>query len=237
VSPLQAVGIVDEEPPPIFFTPVPLTPSMEVAEVEAFHDMIAGMERLRRTLGVGEPPILWMGGPYLSNALGFPEVEDYWLRYLEYVETLRDREEDLFRSGIVTRLRLQGVTGPVLSIRLARALQDFEADADRREATYGDMEELARSALGLHDFLVSYADRIRYAPVEQGVGDDPILEAVADDEALQTELWARIERLVHALDKVADADPLSRRDVSRSVLGSLALPQDEEGAPAAGPPR
>lgn len=228
VSPLEAVGIVDEEVLSISYVPVPLTPSMEVAEAEAFHDMVAGMEQLRRTLRVGEPPGVWMGGPYLSNALGFPEVEEYWLRYLEYVETLRDREEDLFRSGFVTRLRLQGVSGPALSIRLARALQDFEADGDRREATYGDMEELARSALGLHDFLVSSADRIRYAPVEHGVDDDPILEAVADDEALQAELWARIERLVHALDGVADADPLSRRDVSRSVLGSLVLPEEDD---------
>jgi hypothetical protein len=210
---------------------------MELAEAEAFQDMVAGMEQLRTALRVGEPPAVWMGGPYLSNALGFPEVEEYWRRYLDYVETLRDREEDLFRRGLVTRLRLQGISGPALSIRLARALQDFEADAGRREATYRGMEELARSALGLHDFLVSYADRIRYAPVEQGVDDDPILEAVAEDEAVKTELWARIERLVQALDGVADADPLRRRDVSRSVLGSLALPDEAGPPPAEGPPR
>jgi hypothetical protein len=198
---------------------------MEIAEAEAFQDMVAGMEHLRRSLRVGEPPDVWMGGPYLSNALGFPEVQEYWRRYLQYVQTLRDSEEDLFRSGFVTRLRLQGITGPALSIRLARALQDFEDDAGRREVTYAGMEELARSALGLHEFLVAYAHRIRYAPVEQGINDDPILEAVPEDETVKQGLWMRIERLVEALDGVADSDPLGRRDVSRSVLGSLALPE------------
>jgi hypothetical protein len=86
------------------------------------------------------------------------------------------------------------------------------------------MEELALAALDLHEFLVAYAHRIRYAPVEQGIDDDPILEAVPEDETVKNALWGRIERLVEALDGVADSDPLGRRDVSRSVLGSLALP-------------
>lgn len=208
---------------------VPLTPEMEIAETEAFSDMVDGMEYLRRTMRVGEPPVTWMGGPYLSNALAFPEVRQFWVRYREYVETLRESEEDLFRAGFVTRLRLQGVSGPVVSIRLARALRDFEADAARREATYARMDELAVAALGLHDFLLANAHRIRYAPVDQGVNDDPILEAVPLDESTAEALWTRIERLVRALDGVADADPLQRRDVSRSVLGSLALPESTGG--------
>ena len=229
VSPLETalveaalVRVYDvPEVPPV---PAAVTPGMAEAEAGAFHDMVLGMEQLRRTLRVGEPPSSWMGGPYLSNALGFPEVREFWARYLEYVGALRETEGDLFRQGFVTRMRLQGVNGPVLSIRLARALDDFEADAPRREETYAGMETLAVAALGLHDFLVANAERIRYAPVDRGIDDDPILEAVAEDPATQEALWTRIERLVAALDGVADADPLHRRDVSRSVLGSLALP-------------
>jgi hypothetical protein len=202
---------------------------MEATEAEAFQDMVLGMENLRRTMRVGKPPASWMGGPYLSNALGFPDVRDYWVRYLDYVDALRQSEQDLFRSGFVTRLRLQGITGPALSIRLAQALEHFEEDAPRREVTYAGMEELAIAALGLHDFLLANVERIRYAPVDQGVNDDPVLEAVPLDADTEEALWTRIERLVQALDGVADADPLERRDVSRSVLGSLALPEPSGG--------
>ncbi len=229
LSPLQSAfadwEVADSTPD----VPTPLTPEMEATEAEAFQDMVLGMENLRRTMRVGKPPASWMGGPYLSNALGFPDVRDYWVRYLDYVDALRQSEQDLFRSGFVTRLRLQGITGPALSIRLAQALEHFEEDAPRREVTYAGMEELAIAALGLHDFLLANVERIRYAPVDQGVNDDPVLEAVPLDADTEEALWTRIERLVQALDGVADADPLERRDVSRSVLGSLALPEPSGG--------
>jgi hypothetical protein len=222
VTPLQATSVPREEPTPV--EPPPPDPSMEAAKSEAFGYMVRGMEALRSELGLGEPPVTWMGGPYLSNALAFPEVEAYWLRYLEYVEALRSREEDLFRTGFVTQLQGRGIDGAAVSIRLAEALQDFELDRGRREAVYAGMEELARAALDLHGFLLENMQRIRYAPVDQGVNDDPILEAVPDDPVTEAGLWSRIDRLVEALDGVADPDPRRRRDVSRSVLGSLALP-------------
>ncbi len=171
-----------------------------------------------------------MGGPYLANALAYPEVQRFWGRYLAYVEALATREEELFRSGFVSRLQAQGISGPVLSIRLARALRDFRADRPRRNETYGAMEELGDSALDLHAFLADNADAIRYAPVDQGVTDDPILEAVADDEEIREALWSRLERLADALDRVAGEDPMQRRDVSRRVLADLAMPDPVPGS-------
>ncbi|HSM03539.1 MAG TPA: hypothetical protein VK858_02910 [Longimicrobiales bacterium] len=224
VSPLEATDLGGQLAEAAARASGPLAPSMEAAKSGAFEDMVRGMEALRSRMRVDEPPESWMGGPYLANALGFPEVRAFWTRYLEYVEALEGEEEELFRSGFMARLQSQGIAGPVLSIRLARALRDFRADRPRRNEIYGGMEELADAAIDLHDFLVENTDRITYAPVDQGVTDDPILEAVAEDEDTREELWDRLERLADALDRVAGEDPLERRDVSRRVLGDLSIP-------------
>jgi len=224
VSALEATDLRDHLAEAASRASGPLAPSMEAAKSGAFDDMVRGMETLRATMRVDEPPESWMGGPYLANALAYPEVESFWTRYLDYVEALATREEELFRSGFVSRLQAQGISGPVLSIRLARALRDFRADRARRNQTYGAMEELADAALDLHAFLADNAESIRYAPVDQGVTDDPILEAVADEEATRDELWSRLERLADALDRVAGEDPSQRRNVSRRVLADLAMP-------------
>lgn len=211
--------------------PSPLMPALVEAESAAFRDMVQGMERLRERLRVDEPPPSWIGGPYLANAVGFPEVRQFWIRYLEFVDTLRLQEEDLFRSGFVGRLQMEGIRGPVVSIRLARALRDFEGDAPRRQETYGAMEELGLAALELHDFLVANASSIRYAPVDRGFTDDPVLEAVPVDAATEEGLWTNLDRVLAAIDAVAGPDPLRRRDVSRQVLGGLARDQDVAALP------
>lgn len=199
-------------------------PGLEAARSAAFQDMVRGMDRLRSMMELGEPPSAWMSGPYLADAAAYPEVLDYWQLYQRFVIRLRAEEQELFRSGFVRRMQSQGITGAVLSLRVAAAMRDFQADAPRRHTTYAAMDELADAALDLHGFLVDNTDRIDFADPTQTLAEDPVLEAVPTDEATREELWVRIERLLEGLDQVAGPDPQRRRDVSQRVLGELADP-------------
>lgn len=202
----------------------PPSAGLREAQSAAFRDMQAGMEALREEMGVDEPPAVWMSGQYIARAWAYPEIPGYWERYRQLVDSLRSREEDLYLSGLEARLKSEGIDGSVLSVRFNRALMDFRADAARREARYAAMEELARAALDLHDFLVRSAGRIRHAPAETGDAGDPVLEAVPRDEETRRALLAGVDRLLAALDDVAGPDIERRRDVARAVLGDLASP-------------
>lgn len=202
----------------------PLSAGLREAQSAAFQDMYAGLEALREELRVDEPPAVWMSGRYIARASAYPEIPGYWERYRQLVDSLRTREEDLYRSGLEARLEAQGIGGSVLSVRVSRALQEFRADGARREARYGAMEELARAALDLHDFLVRSAGRIRYAPAETGDTGDPVLEAVPRDEETRRALLTGVDRVLAALDDVAGPDLERRRDVARAVLGEVASP-------------
>lgn len=227
-DPVQGALLVGEatahetpRPPQPEVAPGPLVPSIREAHQAAFNDMVVGMESVRARMRVGDPPRHWMGGPYLADARGFPEVVGYWKRYQTFVDTLRAQEEEFFRNGFVEQMRAQGISGSALSIRVARALQDFRADAPRRAKHYDAMDSLATASLGLHDFLVERHLDIRYTPVDQGLTEDPILEISTTGTAVREELWTHLDRLLDALDQVAGPDPDRRRDVSRQILGTL----------------
>jgi len=189
---------------------------------DALAQMATSMEGLRTSMRLGEPPAVWMASPYLANAGAYPEVKRYWERYESFVQRLREEEATFYRAGLEEQLEAQGVYGSAQEIRIARAMQDFRADATRRTAHYADMEGLSRAALGLHDFLVRSSAAIRYAPVERGVTRDPILEVDVRDPSIRGELYGWVDRLLRALDAVAGPDPDRRRDVTRHVLGRIA---------------
>jgi hypothetical protein len=189
----------------------------------AFEDMALGMERIRSRLGIEAPPTSWLSGRYLSDPASAPEVLDYWTTYEAFVDSLRMSEEDLFRSGFVTRLQESGITGPVLSIRLASGLSDFRADRARRESVYEAMEELAAEARELDDYLRANTDRIAYAGVRAGaVSKAPGIEAVPLDEATREGLNAQLDRLFEAMDRVTGMDPSRARDLTGTAFEQLA---------------
>jgi len=188
----------------------------------AFADMRDGMERIRVRMGIEEPPTVWLSGEYLADPDVAPEVRDFWLRYAGLPDSLRLVEEELFRSGFVTRLQQRGIIGPVLSIRLARALGDFRADRPRREVVYSAMEGLAAEALSLDNWLRMVSGRIAYAGVRDGaVSMAPELEAAPLDEATRVELDRRLNRLLDALDRVTGSDPTEARNLTGHALGDL----------------
>ena len=164
----------------------------------AFQDMVRGMDVMRARMGVNDPPAVWLTDSYLDSPSDYPEVSEHWARYGEFVDSLRTREEDFFRSGFVTRMQRKGITGTVLSIQVAREVSDFRENAPRRAALYVAMSELSLSALMLHDLLM------------EGEADGPTR-------------WRAIERVVAAMTQVAGEDP---RDAGR--LGSAALRALEE---------
>jgi hypothetical protein len=199
----------------------PLVPTDADARDAAFEDMVAGMEQLRERMRVGEPPAAWMSGHYMAEAAAYPEVASFWTRYGEFVDTLRVAEEELFHTAFRDRMREQGLRGSVLTVREARALQDFRADGARRSRYYDAMDELADASLSLHEFLRDRTGDIEYTPVDRGVADDPVLEIAPTDEATRDELWSRLDRVLVALDEVAGPDLDRRRDVTQRILGSL----------------
>ncbi len=201
--------------------PGPVDPALDLSASTyvAFADMQTGMERLGRRLGVAEPPTDWLSGRYLADAATLPAVRDFWVRYGAFVDSVRVREEELFRAGYLARLRAEGVAGSTLSIRLSGALQDFRADRARREQIYRTMDALAAEALLLDQWLRGASDRIAYAGVRGGaVSLAPEIEAAPLDEDTRRELDTRLNRILDALERVTGPDPSRARAISGRIV-------------------
>lgn len=180
-----------------------------VADLDALE---AGTEagaarRMRRALmelaaihGIADPPPAWLEGRYLAGAASYPEVQEYWQKWQEYLRDARDREEVLFAKAYLEALDEAGVFGPPRSLRLARAMSVFRAGADDRRVTYDRLEELAAAALALHTLSVTSGGRIRYEPARGGgVSADPVIEAAGVDAASQAALEEALDRVLLAL--------------------------------------
>ncbi len=179
----------------------------------AFEDMLRGMDGLRARMDVDAPPEGWLGDAYFADPAAYAEVAVYWGKYGALVDALRAEEEQLFRSGFVSRLQRKGITGTVLTIEVARALQEFRQDRPRRELLYTAMEELAAASLALHEALL----------VDAGLsgGEAPV--------ELRRSL--ELERVVRAMALVSgNEDGLEQRlgDAGLQELGRL-LVQDVRG--------
>jgi hypothetical protein len=207
-----------------------------LAEVEgsAFESMVLALDSLRAVFNVVAPPEEWLGGHYLANASVYPEVPAYWSRYLSYVDELREEDEDYFRQGYVARLASAGLTGPVASMRLARAMVDFDETAPARDSVYDAMEKVARAALSLHELLLERESEITWTPVRPGfVTRDPILEAVPDDTELQELLNERLDLLLDNMDVVRGGMPGSGAELGaaalRTLQGTRPAAEEQEG--------
>ncbi len=211
---------VDTGPPPA------ANPELEAqirdAEGSAFQDMIVAMDSLRSVHDVTGGPREWLSGRYLANASEYPDVGAYWDRYRAYVAELRARDEELFRRGFVHRLERSGLEGAVLSMRLARATEQFRSTGASRDTVYSAMDEMAQAALDLHELLVEREADIAYTPVRPGVVTrDPVLEAVPTDAALRTRIWDTLDRLFAGMDVVLGGVPGSGNQLSDAALEGI----------------
>ena len=193
-----------------------------VSETVALADMVEALEGLRMARDLDRVPTDWLEGVYLANAGDYPEVREYWERYAAFVDEVRQRDTALFRQSFVRRLEAQGVTGPLVPMRLARAVRAFEQSAPARDTVYAAMEYLARASLDLHDLLVDRADDIVYDPVRPNrVSRDPVVEAVTDDAALRTRMWALLDRIFLSLEVMSGGQPGTRDALTARSLDGI----------------
>ncbi|MBT8404738.1 MAG: hypothetical protein KJP18_12830, partial [Gemmatimonadetes bacterium] len=206
--------------------PPAANPEMEArireAEGSAFQDMIAAMDSLRTVFDVVGAPREWLTGRYLASASEFPDVAEYWVRYQAYVDELRDRDEEFFRRGFYRRLLNSGIDGPVRSMRLASATEEFASQAPAREELYTAMDGIAGVALELHELLVENEDAIVYTPVRPGVvTQNPVLEAVPTEGELRDRLWDTLDRLFEQVDVVRGGVPGSGEQLGEAALEGI----------------
>ena len=190
-----------------------------LAKASGFRSMVAGMDSLRSAHDVMEVPPVWLEGVYLSDAVWYPEVEGFWLRYQAFLQDAQASDTAFFRGGFVRDVAGEGLSDALLSMRLSRALREFKETQPKRAAVYSDMEELARAALALHGLLVERADDIDYDPaIQVGISREPVVEAVAEDTVLSNQMWTLLERIFASLDGLGGDLGGSRDDLTYMML-------------------
>ncbi|MDP2956652.1 MAG: hypothetical protein Q8N53_09530 [Longimicrobiales bacterium] len=176
--------------------------------------------------GVGEAPAEWLEGRYLADAASYPEVRRYWERAGAHAQTVQEREDVMYREAWLAAAEGLGVSGPVRSLRLATALEDFAAGAPARSERYRRVWELSTAALALHDLLVELGGRVTYQPMSgTRVSADPVLEASGSDPEAQALLEVALDRVLKAL-----RGPDGSRMPDRSRLSTLLVEGLEEAA-------
>jgi len=179
------------------------------------------VSRLRGEAGVTEVPAVWLEGRYLADAAAHPEVRTYWEQVRSFVDGVQRGEADLYRTGWLGAAEGLGLSGPVRSLRLATALEDFAGQAPAREEHYRRVRELSASALALHDLLVELGDRVTYEPLRgAGLSADPVLEAAGADPGAQTLLEEALDRVLAAL-RAPGGDSLRDRARLAAWMGDV----------------
>lgn len=188
----------------------------------AYSGFLREVDGVRGRLALGEVPSVWLEGRYLAGARGYPEVRRYWEQARAYTEEVRRREVELYRAAFLSAAEGLGLSGPVRSLRLATAVEDFTAAAPAREEHYTRMGELAAAALDLHAVLVELEGRVTYEPIRgQRVSADPVLEAAGTDEEAQALLEMALDRVLRALHGPDGTEPGERSQVSGWLVRGL----------------
>lgn len=186
---------------------------------EAF---LRAVDRERTTSGLGEVPGVWLDGSYLAAAALHDDVPQYWEEARAYAEDIRSREMELYRGAYLEAAESAGLSGPVRSLRLARALEDFAGEAPTRADAYAGMAELAEAALALHDLLVDLGGRVTYEPIRgRRVSADPVLEAAGADPEAQSLLEFALDRVLRALHGAEGSPVEDRSQVSAWLTEAL----------------
>jgi hypothetical protein len=127
-------------------------------------------------------------------------VRDFWEQYRSFAQTARAEEGRLYRQAYLESAEEAGVTGPVQTLRMAAALEDFEARGVDRAVHYDQVLELADAALALHRQLIEVEGQISYEPARgQQLSADPVIEAAGRDPETQARLEAALDRVVRAV--------------------------------------
>ena len=200
----------------------------------AFRGFLDAVDGIRGRRGLGEVPAVWLEGRYLAGAATYPQVRRYWERALSYAREARDGEMEMSRRAYLAASEEAGVVGPVRSLRLAAASEDFARSAGERREVYQRLETLAEAALNLHDVLVELDGRVTYEPMRgRGVSADPVLEAAGADPAAQAVLEVVLDRVLWALNGTDPDSGVNRSQVSGWLVEALAR-AGVSGAPPSG---
>lgn len=200
----------------------------------ASEDLDAAMVRLRDSLGVPEsPPEIWLRGRYLSAADSFPEVKAYWEALASYVSSMEELEEDLFRGYVRDRVRSLDMDPAPASRLTSRILDRYRDTAAGREAVYRDLSALTLQALTLHDTLAARSRDISYEPFDgTGLSRDPVIEAVAEDEALGERIWSRLDRVLDLLESLQGLRPVTTSQLQAALLRAPGVEPSFTNSPA-----
>jgi len=195
-----AFGTATRQPGPTAPAVRVLTATEEEVRSYARQRFEQAVARVGGKAGLGAAPEAWLEGRYLADPETYPEIPRYWSRVRTFVEEVRRQEEDLYREAYLAAAAELGVRGPVRSLRMATALEDFTVEAPRREAHYEEVRELARASLALHELLLELKGRVTYEPIRgRRVSADPVLEAAGTDAEAQSLLEVALDRVLSAL--------------------------------------
>jgi hypothetical protein len=225
--PLATARAGAQEPPPSVVAPESpvaqpgISSGMSTAELQAFTDMVTEMQKLRSEHQVSRVPNVWLEGVYFSHAIDYPEVRDFWESYLAYVRAMQATEGEAYRRSFVAHLEKQGVGTSALSMLLARAMRTFEADRARRDALYASMIEMGTTAVQLHDLLAAHEGEISFEPARAGVSRDPVVEAVAENAKLTTEMNDLLDRMFVAIERAQGERVVPRNELLLALERSL----------------
>ena len=64
------------------------------------------------------------GVGYLADAAAYPQVQEYWEGVAAHLAAVEEVEDALYRAAYLEAADVLGVSGPLRSLRLARAPED-----------------------------------------------------------------------------------------------------------------
>ena len=82
------------------------------------------------------------------------------------------------------------------------------------------LENLARAALDLHQFLITHEAEIAYTPAT-GLSRNPVEEAVPATPELGEEMWDKVEDITNALDALGSLDRVTRQRLTDVLYGRI----------------
>lgn len=220
-APVPPIGRADASIP----APDPLAranPGELAMEGRALEGVIEGLDSLAVAYDIGSRPPQWLQGIYLAHASQYPEVEDYWHRYADYVAEVQTRDIEWFEASYHARLREAGIRADVIDDLVERGLDRFRATQSRRDKLYRQMAALAESSLELHALLVAREDDIEYQPFRQkGVSKAPVVEALVKDPQLEDRMWAIIGRVALSLESISELGETSPARLQQAMMDSI----------------
>jgi hypothetical protein len=198
--------------------PAELEPPMrEIAEAALVRMFERIEERAFPERAPDAPSEEWLAGIYLGNASDFPGVAEFWSEIRGFADRLRTEETAAFHEAYLALADSSEVEPDAVPTIVERADSGFVATQDARAQTYGLLGALADASLALHEFLLAHEADIRYTPA-RGFAGNPVEEAVPATAEVGDEMWALVEDITNALDRLGTLDRVSRERLNTVVL-------------------